>query len=392
MYDSRNLDALLKDFAAKSVPGCACVVTQGDETVYEGYHGYADLETRRLMDSGTVFRLYSMTKVAIATACLMLYEQGKLLLNDPLYEYFPEYRHSMKCIKRADGGEDVVPVEQPILVKHALSMSCGLPYGTSTGSTENLTLTEREMQRVNRELHQRGHYTLREDIYESACVPLAFEPGTHWLYGFGSELSAGLIELITGKNIEDALRGLLFEPLGMASTGMRFFGDIQARLSTLYTCQEDGRLVPSPFSAFDEKHLPGKEHEFGCPRLFTTARDFAALSQMLACGGIYQGERIMGRKTIDLLRANQLNEQQLKDIDSAYMAGYGYSFCMRTMMAPGSGCANSSEGEFGWVGGSGTWVAMDPSERFSVVYMHQMLPSKEYYHHLRVRAAAFGGL
>ena len=392
MYDSNHLDALLQRFVNKTIPGCACVVTHGDETVYEGYHGYADIEADRPMDESTVFRLFSMTKVAIATACMMLYEQGKLLLTDPLYEYFPEYRHSMKCVTLADGSVEVVPTENPILVKHALSMACGLPYGMGSSTDENLTLTEREMRRVNETLCKQGSYSLREEIRQSASVPLAFEPGTHWMYGFGSELSAGLIETITGKSIVDALQEMLFEPLGMTSTGMHFFGDVQQRLCTLYSPGEDGTMKPGTLTALDAKHIPGPANERGCPRLFSTARDFAALSQMLACGGSYRGKRLMGRKTVDLFSANILNEQQLKDIASPYMAGYGYSLCMRAMMNPGMGGANASVGEFGWCGAAGTWVSVDPSERFSVVYMQQTLPSEEYYHHLRVRAAAYGGL
>ena len=150
----------------------------------------------------------------------------------------------MKCVRREDGGEEVVPAQQPILVKHALSMACGLPYGTGFGPEDNLTLTEREMRRVNRDLHRHSHYTLREVIRENACVPLAFEPGS-WQYGFGSELSAGLIEGITGKPIGDALCDMLFTPLGMASTGTHYFGDIQDRLCAQYACGDDGEWKPT---------------------------------------------------------------------------------------------------------------------------------------------------
>ena len=100
----------------------------------------------------------------------------------------------------------------------------------------------------------------------------------------------------------------------------------------------------------------------------------------------------MGRKTIDLMRANQLNELQLSDFAHGPVTGYGYGLGVRTLINPVAANSNSSVGEFGWVGGSGTWVAIDPSEQFSVVYMHQMLPCMEEYHHLRVRAAAFAGL
>lgn len=113
---------------------------------------------------------------------------------------------------------------------------------------------------------------------------------------------------------------------------------------------------------------------------------------MLANGGIHKKERIMGRKTIDLMRKNQLSGRQLKDFQNSYLAGYGYGLGVRTLLDPAAGGSNSSPGEFGWTGGSGTWASIDPSEGVSVVYMHQMAPNRERFHHLRVRACAYGCL
>jgi CubicO group peptidase (beta-lactamase class C family) len=393
MYDFQHLNRLLEQFAQKSVAGCACCVAHQDEIVYEHYYGYADIASLRPVTADTVFRLASMTKIAIYTACMMLFERGAFLLNDPVSDYFPEYRHANKYVLRPDGTQEIVPAENPMQIKHIMSMSCGLPYGNIVPGLqeEGLPPTHRAMLSAERGLRQKGSFTLREEIRAVAEVPLAFEPGTHWMYGFGSELAAGLLEVLTGKDIEAALKELLFAPLGMTGTGMRFFGDIQNRLSTFYRREEDGSLHAAP-SLFDEKHLPGKEHEFGCPRLFTTARDFSALGQMLANGGVYRGQRLMGRKTIDLMRQNQLNETQLKDFQDDYNAGYGYGLGVRTMLSRAQGNANVSEGEFGWTGGFGTWLSVDPTEEISVVYLHQMAPNMEQYHHLRVRAAAYGAL
>jgi CubicO group peptidase (beta-lactamase class C family) len=393
MYRFSGLDRLLRDFTEKSVAGCACALSYGDDIVYEGYYGHADVASARPITADTVFRLASMTKIAIYTACMMLYEQGRFLLNEPVGDYFPEYKRLTKYVVRPDGMEEIIPVENPMLIKHVMSMSCGLPYGNVVpgASEEGLPPTHRAILNVETALRQKGPYTLREEIKAVASVPLAFEPGTRWMYGFGSEIAAGLLEVLTGMDVETALKTMLFEPLGMSSTGMRFFGDIQARLSTFYQQNADGTLQPQP-SLFDEKHLPGKEHEFGCPRLFTTVKDFSALGRMLANGGIYHGRQLMGRKTIDLMRRNQLNETQLKDFRDAYLDGYGYGLGVRTMMDPALGNANTSIGEFGWTGGFGTWFSVDPEERVSVTYMHQMAPNREYFHHLRVRAVAYGSL
>lgn len=387
MADFKHLDALLQSFVEHGPAGCGCAVARHGKLLYEGYFGYADLASGRPVTPDTVYRQYSMTKIAIYTACMMLMEQGRLLLQDPVSKFFPEWEHMQKYVELADGSVAVRPLEQPIRVEHVMNMSCGLPYGHMPDGTP----TGEAIHRVTQALKQRPEgYTLREEIRAVAAVPVAFEPGTRWRYGFGSELAAGIVEVVTGKPIDEALREMLFDPLGMESTGMLYFGAIESRLATFYTRAEDGTLTPGG-AMMDEKSRPGALPG-GCPRLFSTVRDFTVFTQMLACGGIHRGKQIMGRKTITLMRTNRLHGAQLADFRNAYLDGYGYGLGVRTMMDRAAGGCNASVGEFGWTGGSGTWASIDPAEEVSVVYMHQMAPNMEQYHHLRVRACAYGCL
>jgi CubicO group peptidase (beta-lactamase class C family) len=224
-----------------------------------------------------------------------------------------------------------------------------------------------------------------------AKVPLAFEPGTHWLYGFSSELTAALIEAVCGKGIDEVFRELIFDPLGMDNTRSRYFGDAQSRMVTLYARGKDGALVPGA-TKLDEKHLPGEEHEAGWARLFSNVNDYSKLMTALACGGEYRGVHLIGRKTIDLMRANGLSAEQLKDFEDPYLQGYGYGYGVRTLLDRGRGDNNATPGTFGWTGGFGTWAEADPAEEVSVVYMHNLMPDEERFFHPRMRAAAFGCL
>jgi len=389
MSDFTHLDQLLKKFAQSTVPGCGCAVAQKGKILYEGYYGMADLEGGRATQPDTEYRQYSLTKVSIFTACMMLFERGLFLLNDPLYAYFPEYRRTKKFLTSANGGVRIVDTEHPILVKHVLSMSCGLPYGRAN-APYSVNPTQEAMNRMETELGK-GPYTLREEIRRAAEVPVAFEPGTHFLYGFGSELAAGLIEVVTGKRIWDAMDELLFHPLGMKNTGMHYFGDVQKRLAVLYTPKETGFAASANDTDMDRRNRPGSENEGGCPRLFSTVPDYIILTQMLANGGMFRGEHFMGRKTIDLMRANQLTLEALKDFRGPYLDGYGYGCGVRTLMEQAPGCS-ASVGEFGWTGAAGTYCSVDPAEGVSVVYMHNMMPNQELYHHHRVRNAAYGGI
>ncbi|AWB43766.1 serine hydrolase [Paenibacillus sp. CAA11] len=383
-----KVDQLLRRFAApgQGPAGCACAIGQDGQLLYEGYHGYADLEAGRPITEDTVFRLFSMTKVIVCTAALMLYERGEFLLNEPLYEYFPEFRHS-KVVKLTPNGYSYVEeAKQPILIKHLFNMSAGLPYPSDHLGTASAM---RDVISGLREKH--GKYDLRTEIKALAEVALAFEPGTRWLYGYGHDLVAGLIEVISGKSVGQFLKEEIFEPLGMRDTAYRYQGDIESRMAAFYERTEEGKLVKVDPS-LDEHHQPDAIYEAGGTGLYSTVRDYLAFSQMLACGGKAQGVQILGRKTIDLMRTNHLDETQLSDFRNSYHAGYGYGLGVRTMMDPALGHSNTSIREFGWTGFAGTWVSIDPSERFSVVYMHQMIPNMEEYHHLRVRAAAYGCL
>ena len=129
----------------------------------------------------------------------------------------------------------------------------------------------------------------------------------------------------------------------------------------------------------------------GFSRVITNCWDYTKLMQMLANGGIYAGKRIMGRKTIDLMRYNTLSQELIReDFSNPYLAGYGYGYGVRTLMDKYVGHHNGSLGQFGWTGGSGTWAESDPSEGLSVVYMHNLQPNLEQYHHLRMRATVYG--
>ena len=387
MSGFEKLDALLQGFVDGGLPGCALQIAQRGKTIYEGYFGYADLENRAPVTKDSVFRMASMSKLPLYTVMMMLYERGKCLLTDPISLYLPEWKDTKKFVRQPNGSLAIVPVERPITISDCLSMKCGLPYCNFKGPTDDPTTAS--MQRCMEPLWEKGHYTVQEHIAAMSQAILRFEPGTHWLYGFSSEITAALIEVLADKPIDDVFREYLFEPLGMKSTASRFFGDMQARLVKLYARGEDGALAPSR-SDYDQKFLPGPEHDAGWARLFSNVNDYTRLFSMLANGGVYDGVRIMGRKTIDLMRTNTLDEAQMRDFTNHYNAGYGYGFGVRTLLDKYQGRHNGSLGAFGWTGAFGAWGEADPEEGVSIVYMHNMLPNDEEYYHLRVRTAAYG--
>ena len=388
MATAKDMDKLLQTFVDEGLPGCGLKIEKRGNVVYEGYFGKADWEAGAPVSADSVFRHASTSKIPLYTAAMMLYEQGRFLLTDPLYEFLPEYRESRKVLRTPGGETKIVPTDRPIIIKDILTMRCGLPYCNFPVDSDDPTV--RGMVKAMEPLWKKGHYTNREHVKAISQVPLAFEPGSHWMYGFASELTCALVEAVTGKSIDDALEEMLFTPLEMHSTRSHFFGDIQERMVKLYTWDKDRNRIPAYFD-MEKTFLPGEEHEAGWARYFSTVSDYSNLMQMLANGGRYKGEQIIGRKTIDLIRTNVLSPGQLKtDYTDPYEAGYGYGYGFRTVMDKAAGDLNSSIGTFGWTGGFGTWCESDPEEGVSVVYMHNLIPNHQNYYHPRVRAVANG--
>lgn len=398
MSDFKNLDALLQKFVDDGLPNCSCVIARKGEILYENYFGWADREAGIALTADHVFRQASLTKIAMYTTAMMLYEQGRFLMTDPLYEYFPEFKDSVKLIRRPNGETAVVPVEHPITIKHIFNMTCGLPYEMIIGGIPVHHPTAEAMAKEMKALRAQGYFTLRDQIRAASRVPLAFEPGTRFLYGFSSELTAGLLEVLTGKPAELVIREMLFEPLEMDSSANFLFGDLESRLVKNYYLKP-GKALSDP----DALTTPDKAREAlfvgplgavpGFSRVITNCRDYTKLMQMLANGGAYKGKKLIGKKTIDLLRTNTLPPDVLKeDFSNTYLAGYGYGYGMRTLLDRSAGQHNGMPGQFGWTGGSGTWAEADPSTGLSIVYMHNLQPNLEEYHHLRMRAVAYGCL
>ena len=379
-----NVDRLLQGFVDQGLPGCTLHIAQHGKTLYEGCFGYADVENRVKMTPSHVFRMASMSKLPLYTTMMVLYERGLLVMDDPISKYFPEWKTSRKVVKDQDGTERVVPTDRPILVKDVMTMACGLPY-CFPAMKDSRNFTERSMAACLSPLWEKGSYELREEIRALSEAVLAFEPGTHWMYGYSSELAAGLIEAVCDKPANDVFADILFRPLGMTDTAPHYFGDIRERMVRLYAQKPDGTFELTA-TDMDRKHEPGAENKKGNPRLFSTGRDYTRLMQMLSCGGQLDGVRIMGRKTIDLMRTNTLNEQQMKDFPDK---GYGYGYGVRTLIDKSLGNNNGSFGAFGWTGGFGTWCEADPEDGVSIVFMQNLVPALDNNVHGQVRAVSY---
>lgn len=382
MKDFTRLDNLIQRFVDQGTnPGCAVAIMQGDEMIYHGEAGFADIESGKKVDVHSMFSQASTTKLFTYAILGMIFEEGKFLFSDPLYYYLPEWKNTQKYIMRPSGEIDVAPLEKPITIRDAVAMMCGLPY-CMFPAVNPTTPTLAAMS----ELLKKGPTTIAEEVHAMANVPVMFEPGSHWLYGFGSEITGVLVETFEGKPLREVFKDRLIEPLGLedADTLMRSWN--KDRIVTNYAKKAPGQFERAmDYASMDPEKVPAGAR----PNLLISAHDFAVFMQMLANGGTYKGKKFLGSGTVAMLHENQLGPVQLADFENDYLAGYGYGLGFRTLLTQKYG-HNGHLGCFGWTGGSGIWVEADPVDKFAVAYMHNMRPNDELYHHHRVRAVVNG--
>ena len=386
-HDFTRLDKVLEDFAKNSVPGCTCAVMEGDEVVYSGGAGYADIASGKPVDEHSMFRQASTTKLFTYSILGMLYEEGRFLFSEPVGKYLPEWSETKKFVTRPDGTVEVEPTERPLTIRNAVAMMCGLPYCMSPVEGATTPTLAAMSERIGK-LLQKGTPTLRDEVRVMADVPVAFEPGTHWLYGFGSEITGAIVETLEDMPLREVFRKRIIEPMELADTDTFITPANRDKVVTNYHKTAEGAFEPAT-DLFDDGMFPEDTPVGARPNLITTAHDFAAFMQMLANGGTYKGRKYLSAGTVEMLHTNQLGEAQLRDFTNDYLAGYGYGFGFRTLLTQRFG-HNGHLGCFGWTGGAGSWVEADPVGRFSIAYMHNMMPNEELYHHHRVRAAAYG--
>ncbi len=383
------LDQLLEQFIhmPEGPVGAALQVTQHGKTIYEKYVGKADLASGRPIDENTLYRLYSCSKIFTASSLMLLLERGIVQLDDPVSEFLPEYKDAVYCVYSGNNLESYRPVES-LTLRHLVTMTSGLTYGGQ------FSTTHREVAAAMDELEQSGDYSTRDFARRMAKVPLAFAPGSHWNYGVGHDVLAAAIEVIAGKRFGRFLHDEFFQPLGMENTFFHIPAEKADRLCTMYRYENGQRLENHDG---DDGFLKPGSYESGGGGLVSTLSDMARFGTMLCLGGTVDGVRVLGRKTIDLMRQNQLGEGALKDFYAAhkngwpFMSGYGYGLGVKTLLdQPLSGCMGSM-GEFSWAGAAGTLLSMDPAEGTCITYMHQVMPrNQEGYCHPRIKNAVNG--
>lgn len=369
------------------IPGNAAIAYRGDQEVFSYASGFADVDTKEPMSADHYINIYSCSKPATVTAALQLLEKGYFLLDDPLSEFLPEYRHMQ--VKTAEGLREA---ESPITLRHLFTMTAGLNYNCSVpafAAAQEIT---------------GGAMQTREVIRCLAQEPLAFDPGTKWQYSLCHDVLACVVEVISGKKFRDYMKENIFDPLGMEHT-MYHNEAVQDRMATLYRYQDgsgtdvvaqQAGATPQADGYWEKlasktpSYAFGPEFDSGGAGITTTVRDYVKFVAALARGGLgLTGERILAPGTVDLLKADQLTAQQRPYFNWSQLKGYGYGLGVRTMIDIAAAGSTGPLGEFGWGGAAGASVFVDTKNQLALFYAHHMLNQQERYYQPRVRNAFF---
>lgn len=361
---SQGLEGYVAD---GKLPGFVTILSRRGRVFFFEPTGLADIESRSPMDSDAIFRIYSMSKPITSAAVMMLYEEGHFRLGDPVSRYIPEFKE-LRVFVRKDGDELITEAaDREMTIRDLLTHTSGLSYGFDPDDPIDALYREAEV--MNLSTNDGG--TLADMIAKLSDIPLRYQPGTRWHYSVSIDVLGYLVEVISGIPFDEFLETRIFEPLGMEDTGFTVPPDKLDRFATNYAPGKDGSL--EVFDAPSNSRYTGEVTFFsGGGGLVSTAGDYMRFGQMLINGGSLGDVRLLGKKTVELMRMNHLpSDLRLPRglLGDSYGFGLGGSVLLDVAGTQGLG----SKGSFGWGGAASTIFFIDPEEELVGVLMTQLM-------------------
>jgi CubicO group peptidase (beta-lactamase class C family) len=361
--------AVDRSIAEKRIAGAVTLVARRGKVAWFRAQGMMDREAAKPMQTDSIFRICSMTKPITSLAVMMLYEEGRFLLDDPVSKYIPEFKNPKVLVKPASGQPYTIPATREITIRNLLTHTSGLTYHFNP----NLGPIYKDANVAHGLLPYDG--TIQDNVKRLAPLPLLFNPGERFEYSLGVDVLGYLVEVISGKSLDEFLRTRIFEPLGMKDT---YFYPPESKLSRLaaaYTWYPEkglGRFPDAPITegAFtysaDYPYRGPKKLYSGGGGLCSTAADYARFCQMMLESGKAGNTRLVSRKTVELMSGDQLGKV---GPDQAFGLGFGVDGVKSPLSELGSA------GEYSWGGFFYTAFVIDPKEQMITVFMAQLHPT-----------------
>jgi CubicO group peptidase (beta-lactamase class C family) len=369
-----RIDAVLQQYIDENrLAGAVALVLRDGQTAYEKAVGWSDKEAGRRMAPTTIFRIASQTKAITSAAVLVLLEEGKLTLNDPVSRYIPSFANSKVAIRNdaaAPGtAPEIVPAWRPITIRDLLTHTAGISYGTDRHVAP--------MYEAKGLGPAAGFGWYTADKSEPVCdtmerlgtLPFVAQPGEAWVYGYNTDILGCIVEKASGSPLDAFVKTRITGPLGMKDTQFFLPAEQRDRLAAVYTIGADGKIARAPDGPRGQgNYVEGPRKSFaGGAGLLSTARDYSRFLEMTRNGGVLDGVRVLSPRTIALMTTNQIGA-----LHSPNGLGFGLGF--ETTDRYGANGLDS-EGAYGWSGAYATMYRVDPEARLVLVLMVQVVPN-----------------
>ncbi|SDI02861.1 MULTISPECIES: serine hydrolase domain-containing protein [unclassified Bradyrhizobium] len=357
-------DYIRNEIATGKIPGAILLLQQHGKPVYYENFGVRDVATEISMSADTIFRLYSMSKPITSVMAMMLVEEGKLSLDDPVSKYIPAFAGMKVGVEtKAEDDKVVLALEaqnRPVTIKDLLRHTSGLPYGYHGGGLVRELYAEANLFQSN--------LSNADFVAKITTLPLVEQPGTAWDYGFSTDVLGRVVEVASGKTLLQFEKERLLDPLGMTETA--FFVADPAKFQRVAEPMPEDRNI-NPTTPVRDIRRPSK-WESGGGGMVGTIGDYARFAQMLLNGGIYEGRRYLKPETIALMASDHIGAETKIARDQNYYpgdsSGFGLGFAVRTAVPSGTAWPL---GEYRWDGVGGTFFFIDPEDDLFGIFMVQ---------------------
>jgi CubicO group peptidase (beta-lactamase class C family) len=370
-FDAKRLERLdlaMNDWVNKQWMngGVALIAKDGKIAWYKAV-GFNDLSTKEPLKADGIFRIASQTKAITSVAIMMLYEEGKLLISDPVSKYIPSFDKAKVLVKfnAADTTYTTVPAKRAITIKDLLTHTSGLGYA-QIGSKEASAIYAKS--KITAGLGVKDE-TLRDAMSRLGSLPLMHQPGERWTYGLNVDVLGAIVEQVSGMSLDSFFQSRIFKPLGMNDTYFSIPSNKASRLVNLYTEDAQGKLVKGNNHLLngptaESYPLAKSTYYSGGAGLSSTVYDYAVFLQMLLNGGEYNGVKLLGRSSIRMMTMNQIGDVMVGDNK------FGLGFEIET--EEGSAKTPTSAGTYSWGGAFSTSYWVDPKEKIVLLFYRQL--------------------
>ena len=366
-----RIDTLINQYIARNrVAGAVTIVVKDGQIVQYKAYGYDDIDTKKPMTKDAIFRIASQTKAIASTAVMMLYEEGKFLLTDPIENYLPEFKNAMVLDKfnEADTTYTVVPAKRKVTIKDLLTHTSGLSYAVIGTKEMNAIYAKAGIPSGIGETKA----NLKEKMTILGGLPLSHQPGLKFTYSLSVDVLGYLVEKLSGLTLDEYLRKKIFQPLGMKDTYFNLPPEKHKRLTTLYTEDSQHQLVKQLKDRNGiSPNYPTQTTQYfsGGAGLSSTAYDYAIFMQMMLNKGSFNGVQILSPRVVEMMTQNQIGD--LMEGNNKF--GLGFEITSEKTASESPKNANS----FGWGGYFGTNYWADPREKLVCLFMIQKSPNSD---------------